>query len=92
MTSRELTQRAEEAIASTHWTRYPLLMAYLIASGSMNYEWRVPALTVVVKWKMRKLLREFVAQWWKGRGEGFKGEETLATIVKSVENHYNYFA
>lgn len=92
LTPKELSEHAEEALAATSWIRFPLLMAYLIASGSMNYEWRVPALAMVVKWKMRKLLREFVAQWWKGKGEGFKGEETLAAIVKNVENHYNYFA
>jgi hypothetical protein len=37
-------------------------------------------------------MKEFIAFWWKGKGEGLKGEEALVTIVKSIQNHYTYFA
>lgn len=43
-------------------------MAYLLGSGNINYEWKAPALKIVVSWKMKRLVKEFVAYWWKGKG------------------------
>jgi len=46
----------------------------------------------VVHWRLKKLLKEFIAYWWKGKGEGLKAEEGLFTIIKNIQNHYTYFA
>ena len=72
--------------------KYPILMSLLLSSGTWAYEWKVEALKVVISWRMKKLVKEFVSYWWKGKGEGSEGEETLAMLVKNVANPYSYFA
>mgnify|MGYP000910327770 FL=1 len=68
MTKKELEEIVEATLAREDWKRYPLLMSFLIASGNANYEWREPALKAVVQWRLKKLMKEFIAYWWKGKG------------------------
>lgn len=68
------------------------MMAYLLAAGTRDFEWREKVLHEILSFKKYKIVKEFVSYWWKGRNPETDKEQRLCMLVRSVENPYSYFA
>ena len=43
------------------------MMAYLLAAGTRDFEWREKLLNQIIGFKKSKIVKDFVSYWWKGR-------------------------
>lgn len=43
------------------------MMAYLLAAGTRDFEWKEKLLNQILSFKKQKIVKEFVSYWWKGR-------------------------
>ena len=59
-------------------------MAYLQAAGVKAYDWKEPVLKEILKNKKKKLVKEFIHAWWKGKGESNEEEQRLQKLIRGV--------
>lgn len=41
------------------------MMAYLLAAGTRDFEWKEKLLNQILSFKKQKIVKEFVSYWWK---------------------------